>query len=761
MTTDRLAERILQIVNARDYSPSKASELAQVLGIADGEMGNFHDACKALMRSGRVVLGTRDALVLPSLPGHMTGRLRTNPRGFGFVVPDAPSAHGDLYVAPGGMGDAITGDHVLVEVRKRGKREGRMLYEGRVVRVLRRGLNRFVGELLQQGKRWMIVPEGNVLHVPILVGDPGAKGAKPGDQVVVELTQYPRTGVDARGVVVKILGPNGDPGVDTQSIIEQYGLPAEFPAACVDEARRMVSEYNEAAALAGRDDLTKLMTVTIDPVDARDFDDAISLVPQTDGLLELGVHIADVAYFVRDGGALDAEAKDRANSIYLPRMVLPMLPEVLSNGLCSLQEGEIRLTRSAFITYDADGEVVRARFSNSYIRSAKRLTYEEASAILEGKGRRRSAKLVALLKEMEQLARTIRTRRLREGMLVLDVPDAELVFDSAGRVKDVVPADTSFSHTIIEMFMVEANEAVSRALTEAGTAHLRRTHAPPEDLGSGVLQQFLRALGHKLKDDADRRDVQRLLDEVRDRPESFAVHLAVLRSMEQAEYSPRPIGHYALASSHYCHFTSPIRRYPDLTIHRLLEAYIRGELSAQMRRGATPSTDDLEKLGEHCSGNERRAESAERELRLVLTLRFLEQHLGEEVDGTVTGIANVGVYVQLDRYLVDGLIRFEGLLDDWWDVDPGRGSVVGERTGVRIRVGDRLRVGIAKISIVTRQLDLELVSLPVGLEPAADEKGKRPARRSAGGSERGGRKKASRPRTRRPGTGRGRGSRKR
>ena len=723
MASDAFAERILRFIQAKGYRPRQLHELAEAMGVGEAEQGDFHGACKALMKTGRVVLGTRNALMLPAPPGKIVGTFRGNDRGFGFVIPDTPNSHGDLYVPRGQTGDAITGDTVVAGVHRRGKRDGTMMYEGRVVEIVRRGQSRFVGELQRQFRRWFVRPDGNTLHVPILVGDPGAKNAKPGDQVVVEITQYPGPGVDARGVIAKVLGERGRPDVETAGIIEQYQLPGEFSEAVLSETHAAIERFDPKHLAKDREDLRKLTIITIDPVDARDFDDAISLAENADGTVELGVHIADVAYFVREGGALDREARARSNSVYLPRTVIPMLPEALSNGVCSLQERQPRLTKSAFITYDAQGRVLRSRVANTIIQSAKRLTYEQASTILEGKTGRISAKVVSLLRAMETLAKTIRARRLREGMLELELPEVELVHDEDGRVVDVVPADTSFSHKLIEMFMVEANEAVARLLDDLNVPFLSRVHDRPRDLATGNLQKFLAALGHRLPGRADRMALQALLDEVRGRDDGFPVHLAVLRSMKQAEYAPLTIGHYALASEHYCHFTSPIRRYPDLTVHRLLDAYSAGRLTMDRIPDEVPPRAELTKLGNLCSTNERRAEAAGRELRLVLILRLLEQHIGEEFDGIATGVANVGVFVQLSRYLIDGLLTFDNLPDDWWEVDTTHGCVVGQRSGYRIAIGDRLTVKITRILIPTRRMEVALAK-PLAKVKRADGDGR-------------------------------------
>ena len=571
--SDLLIDRILGFVQATGYRPQRLPEVALALGVSDEEQGDFHAACRALMRTGRVVLGSGDALMLPEPAGKITGTYRANPKGFGFVVPDTPNAHGDLYIPQGAANDAMTGDTVVARVQRRNK--GGRLSEGRIVTVLKRGQSRLVGELRQEGRHWFVLPDGNTLHVPIAIADRTAKGARAGDQVVVEIVEYPSAGKEAKGVIVKVLGRRGDPGVDTLSTIEQYGFPTEFPEPVLAEARDAAQAY-DANDLGDREDLRKLAVLTIDPVDARDFDDAISIEPVREGVVELGVHIADVSHFVRPGSALDEEARLRANSVYLPRLVIPMLPEVLSNGVCSLQERQPRLTKSAFIQYDRDGRVLGARFANTVIRSMKRLVYEQVDVILGGKPGRTSVKVVALLREADRLARVIRQRRLREGQLVLDLPEVEPVFDDDGRVIDVKPADQGFSHTIIEMFMVEANEAAARLLRERKVPYLRRIHDARADVADGSLHRFLRVLGHQLPKHADRHDIQGLLDEVRGKPEGFAVHMAVLRSMKQAEYAPALVGHYALASDDYCHFTSPIRRYPDLTIHRLLDRHVRG-----------------------------------------------------------------------------------------------------------------------------------------------------------------------------------------
>ncbi|MFQ5429090.1 MAG: ribonuclease R [Phycisphaerae bacterium] len=729
--SERFSERILKYLGKPGYEPVRARKLARSLGIAEAEYGDFHEAVDALRRVGRVVLGTHNALMLPHPPGEVTGTYRANPRGFGFVVPDGPTSHGDLYIAKGHALDAVTGDTVQCRVMRRGKRDGKQLFGGRIIRVIERGNSRFVGQLRLEGKVWYVHPDGHTLHVPILIGDPRAKSARAGDQVVVEITRYPGDGVTAKGVIVERLGPFGKPGVDLLSIVRQHGLPDRFPEAVLKEARQAVRSFSASAAPADREDLAGRTIITIDPDDARDFDDAISLDPVApsprkggaargrrkvrQAVWELGVHIADVSAFVTPGSALDQEAERRGTSVYFPGHVIPMLPEVLSNGVCSLQEGEPRLCKSVFICYDAGGRVCSTRFANTVIRSAKRLTYRQATSVLT----RRSARLPAgcggkrvaeLLKKMEALARAIRARRLAEGMIVLDLPAVELVLDDDGRVVDARPEDTSFTHTIIEMFMVEANEAVARLFHRLEVPFLRRIHPPPDEEALEAMARFLQVGGEKMPRRVTPQALERLLDRLRGKPEGYAVNLAVLKSMQMAEYSPEPIGHFALASDHYTHFTSPIRRYPDLMIHRLLDAYLRGGLGAGKKSARRAGRTALVAAGKQMSYLSRRAESAERELKSLKVLTLLRDRVGEEFDGVVTGVTNFGLFVQHPKYLIDGLLRLEDLGDDWWEVDVRVGRVVGERSRRSFAIGSAVRVRIAGVDLPARQLDLALTS---------------------------------------------------
>ena len=704
---EQYVDAIMKFLASREYQPLKEGQLARQMGVAEADYGSFRSAVKRLRDAGRIVMGVKNALTLPEMGNTVVGTYRANPKGFGFVVPETPNSHGDLFIPPGDSGGALTGDHVVARVMKRGKRGGEMVYRGEIVQVLKRGNSRFVGTLAKSEETWFVVPDGSTMSTPIVVRDiPSARlgaaaGPRANDKVVVEIVRYGQPGELPEGVIVERLGEMGQTQVEALAVIRAHGLEDESSEAALAVARAAVDAFDPADT-RGREDLTGQTIVTIDPPDARDFDDAIGLTRERDGTVTLGVHIADVSHFVEEGTALDADARRRGTSVYLLRKVLPMLPEILSNGVCSLQEGADRFCKSVFIQYDADAKPVRTRVAETVIRSAKRLTYLEAQAICDGKADGCDGRVVELVRQMEQLARRIDKRRRAAGMLHLDLPSVELVFDENERVIDAVPEDQSYTHTIIEMFMVEANEAVARLLERKGRVFLRRIHPAPEPAAGRDFTTFIRACGYKIPADLSRQDIQALLDAVRGKPAEYAVNLAVLRTFQSAEYSPRKVGHFALASEAYCHFTSPIRRYPDLTVHRLIAEHCRGRLDSR------PPEDlaELTELGAACSAAARRAEAAEYELRDVLVLELLAKKVGEGFEGVITGVTNFGLFVQSPRYLIDGLVRMPDLGDDWWEVDAKRGQVRGERSGRKFRIGDLMKVRIAGVDKARRQLNL-------------------------------------------------------
>lgn len=746
---ERYRQRILDHLADRRYEPRLVRELARDLQIESEEFDSFRQSVDGLVKGGHVLMANNQTVILPPPGRDMVGQFRLNKRGFGFLIPDSPTEHGDLFVPEGSTMGAMTGDRVRAKVIHDKRRSSRgsafSPYIGRVIEIVKRADRQYVGNLTQRGGQYHVDVDGQVLTGPIIIRDPHAKNAKVGDKVAVEMIDYPTDDEMAEGVIVEVLGDSGLPDVETRAVMRAYGLADKFPDEVVDAARTAAQSFDDQNIPQDREDLRDTFIVTIDPPDAKDFDDAISIRRIDDGSAaryELGVHIADVANFVTPGGALDVEAQLRGNSTYLPRRVVPMLPEVLSNGVCSLQEAVPRFTKSAFMTYDDNGKVLTERFSRSVIHSAKRMTYLEAQALIDDDIReaRKHARtepkypkhLVDTVKLMDELARVIRQRRLRDGMVVLALPDVELKFDDAGRVVDAEPEDSSFTHTIIEMFMVEANEAVARLFDKLNVPMIRRVHPDPDAHDLGDLRQFARVAGYNIPSRPSRKELQSLLDSVRGKPQERAVHLAVLKTLSKAEYAPLLIGHFALASEHYTHFTSPIRRYCDLIIHRSLDAFIDASKKGGNTGGGggkkkkklgkdvaadprVPDHDELVRIGKHCSMTERNSESAERELRTYLVMELMAERLGDDFPGTVTGVTGNGIFVQIDQFLVEGFIPIADLPGDprdRWRLDKQTGALVAQRSGRNIHIGHTFTVRIAAVNATRRQMELVIIEDP-------------------------------------------------
>ncbi len=799
--SDRYTRRILDHIADRRYAPSTVQELVEELTIPEDQQDDFVSAIDELLEAKQVVRGTADTIALPPPGKDMVGTFRRHEKGFGFLVPDELTEHGDLFIPPGNVGDAMTGDKVKAKViheKRRASGGGdKSPYVGKIIEVLTRSDKQYSGTLIQKGNKFGVQVDGRIFNSPVLIRDITAKNAKPGDKVVIDLIQYPDDrGDGAVGVITEVLGEAGEPDVETLAVMRSAGLVEKFPEEVMQQAREAALKLDDDIP-AEREDLTGELICTIDPPDAKDYDDAISVTKLEPGQAnsggaklpgaawELGVHIADVAHYITPGSALDLEAYDRGNSTYLPRKVIPMLPEVLSNGVCSLMEGVNRFAKSCFITYDSQGNVLEQRFAKTVIRSAKRLTYIEAQALIEDdlktaiKHCKSEPKyprpLIQCLKRQDELAKVIRKRRMGNGMIVLGLPSVDLVFDDTGRVIDAVPEDDAFTHKIIEMFMVEANEAAARIFAAVEVPMIRRVHADPDAHDMTDLKAFARVAGYNIPAKPSRIELQQLLESVRDKPAQHAVHMAVLKTLSKAEYSPQLIGHFALASEHYTHFTSPIRRYPDFVVHRSIDVMLEylspqdggkkpnakqlgKKLNADER---IPNEEQLREIGRHCSAKERNSESAERELRKYLVLELLSTKLGEDFPATVTGVTGQGIYLQIDQFLIDGFISVQDLpgdKSDRWQLNRNTGALVAQRSGRTITIGDCFPAArIASVDLARRQLELVIIEERSGKKPRqsqrkpnsnanaqANDRPVPPAKKQSGkrGSNKGGKPKA-------------------
>ena len=703
----KIQEQILALLGSADYRPLDKSELAKALGRKSGVRMGLNEALRDLERAGEIARIRKNRYVLPPVADLVTGALHIHQAGYGFLISEK-SGEPDIFIAAENTGTAMHGDRVVARIsREAPYRRATGRREGRVIRILERAHDTIVGTLQHSRKFYYVVPDDPRLVHDVYVrperDGAGKTGARVGDKVVVRLETWESRHVNPEGEIVEVLGPASAPGVDMLSIIRKYHLPTEFPSDVLDEADG-ISEKIDVRQLDGREDLRNEFIVTIDPDDARDFDDAIHVETIDHGGWRLGVHIADVAAYVEPQSALDREARRRGNSVYLPDRVIPMLPERLSNGVCSLNPGVDRLTHSAFIHFDRNGVARNARFARSVIRSAHRLTYKQAYAILKSAP---CDQLGERLHVAWELASVLRRKRFEHGSLDLDFPEVKVWLDKNGYPVKLERVENDESHQLIEECMLAANEAVARELNKRAVPTIYRIHENPDPEKLAEYREFILSFNYKVGDLTHRGEVQRLLAAIRGKPEEQALKIGLLKSLKRARYFPQPLGHYGLAKLNYLHFTSPIRRYADLVAHRALA----------QRKGKQRARTDMSQIAlvaEHISITERVAADAEIEAAQMKKLEFFQRQLDERnpqiFHAAIVDVRNYGLVVELPDALITGLVHVSSLADDFYLFEPARRQLVGRRSRKRFSVGDEVRVFVVRVDAFKRQVDFAIAS---------------------------------------------------
>jgi ribonuclease R len=704
-----MEDQVLELMREISYKPMTVDELEIALGIESADQ--FKELVKMLNRlesEGTIVRTRSNRYGLPEHMNLVKGRLQGNAKGFAFLIPEDKS-FSDIYIHGSDLNGALNGDLVLVRIHKSpiGKRT-----EGEVVRILKRANTTVVGTYQDLKGFGFVIPDDPRIQTDIFIPKEESKGAVHGHKVVVEITKYPEGRMKWEGKVIEILGHKNDPGVDILSIIRSFRLPEQFP----DEVMAEASAVPETIApddLIGRRDLRDQVIVTIDGADAKDLDDAVTVEKLPNGNYRLGVHIADVSHYVKEGSPMDQEAYRRGTSVYLVDRVIPMLPHRLSNGICSLNPKVDRLTLSCEMEFDSHGNRVSYDIFPSVIRTVERMTYADVNRILADEDPELIQKyqdLVPLFKTMAELSDILRQARKERGSIDFDFDEAKVIVDEEGKPTDVVIRERGKAEMLIEDFMLAANETVAEHVHWMRLPFVYRIHEDPDPEKIQSFLEFITAFGYFVRGSANRihpRALQQVLEEIKGTPEETVISTVLLRSMKQARYSPLNEGHYGLSAEFYTHFTSPIRRYPDLIVHRLLREYLQGEIND---RRIEEWKEKLEDICNHSSERERLAMEAERETDALKMAEYMLEHIGEEFEGIISGVTSFGIFVKLPN-TIEGMVHVSYLTDDYYHYHEKQYALIGERTGKIYRIGDEVKVRCIAVDKENKTIDFELVEM--------------------------------------------------
>lgn len=696
-------ELVLQLIQ-QSGKPLRRHQIAQQFGLETPDaLEALRRRLRAMERDGQLVFNSRQRYGIGNGHNTIAGRVLGHPDGFGFVKPDDGSD--DLFLSPREMKPLMPNDRVLVRVAgidRRGRREASL------IEVTERNTHQVVGRFYVEGKIAYVVPDNKKISHEVLIAKEDTGGAKKGQIVVAEIVQQPTAHCQPIGRITEVLGMHMAPGMEIEMAIRSYDLPNSWPDALVEEIEALKPEVPEQAK-QGREDIRDLPLVTIDGEDARDFDDAVYARKTAKGW-KLLVAIADVSHYVKVNTALDEEAKNRSTSVYFPERVIPMLPEILSNGLCSLNPKVDRLCMVCEMVIDENGNMLRSRFYEAVMRSHARLTYTEvAEMLVEGNQKlaKKYADLMPHLQNLYDLYKVMRHQREMRGAMDFDTQETRIVFGTERKIAAIVPLVRNDAHKLIEEFMITANTAAAKFLNRKKMPRLLRIHEGPGAEKLLTLRTFLGELGLFLGGGAQPTplDYMHLLNSVKDRQDAHLIQTVLLRSMSQAVYSPETEGHFGLALEAYAHFTSPIRRYPDLLVHRAIRHCLSGKKPSEFHY----SYPDMVVLGEHCSANERRADEATRDVVTWLKCEYMMDKIGEEFDGVISAVTGFGFFVELQSIYVEGLVHIASLHGDYYEFDAGRHQLYGERTGVRYRLGDLVKVKVVRVNLDDKKIDFELI----------------------------------------------------
>ncbi len=704
-----MKEKIQQYFKENGTKPLTVHEIEEALEIKDAtEFKELVKALNALEESGELVRTRKNRFGLPEKMNLVRGRIQMHAKGFAFLIPDDETLD-DVYIHYSDLGSAMNGDKVLVRIEKRSDSGNRS--EGTVIRILERATLQVVGTFENSRSFGFVIADDKRIPNDIFIPKDCTNGAVSGHKVIAHITKYPEGRKSAEGEIIHILGHKNDPGIDIMSIIYKHGIKVDFPEKVLEQAANTPESIFEEE-IQGRRDLREETIVTIDGADAKDLDDAVSVKRLDNGNYLLGVYIADVSYYIDKGSPMDEEAFERGTSVYLVDRVIPMIPHRLSNGICSLNPKVDRLTLGCEMEIDASGNVVSHEIFQSVIRTNERMTYHDVNQILVENDealRDRYKELVPMFEEMEKLAAILRRKRMNRGAIDFDFKEAKVVVDENGKPEDVILRERSVAERLIEEFMLAANETVAEHFHWMDVPFIHRIHQDPDPDKLQTFFEFLAGLGYVVKgttNEVHPQALQKVLEDVKGKPEEMIVSKLMLRSMQQAKYDPQSIGHFGLATPFYTHFTSPIRRYPDLTVHRLIRTYL---IDKKMDQHTLQKWKvELPEIAKQTSAAERRAVDAERETDDLKKAEFMQDKIGEEYTGVISSITNFGLFVELEN-TIEGLVHVSYLTDDYYHYDQRSQAMIGERTAKMYRIGEEVQVKVVSVNIDERTIDFSIV----------------------------------------------------